>query len=199
MIPLFPELRPHLLEVFDQAGEGTDYVISRYRDGACNLRTQLCRIIRKAGLRPWRKPWHNLRSTRQTELAERFPIHAVCNWMGNSRAVAQEDYLQVTDAHFAQAVQEPPTANRQKPDGGAAQNPAQQAAEPPRTEPQTVGAGCETLGFSERNCTVRNAARRQVPATGFEPVTCGLGNRRSIRLSYAGISGGIVACGRKGR
>ncbi|HZN69240.1 MAG TPA: tyrosine-type recombinase/integrase [Tepidisphaeraceae bacterium] len=105
LIPLFPELRPHLLEVFEQAEPGTDFVITRYRGGACNLRTHFCRIIRKAGLQPWPKPWHNLRSTRQTELAERYPIHVVCAWIGNSRAVAQEHYLQVTDAHFSQAVE----------------------------------------------------------------------------------------------
>ena len=50
---------------------------------------------------------------RQTELTEKFPSHVVCAWLGNSRAVAQDHYLQVTDAHFAQAVTEPakrPTA-----------------------------------------------------------------------------------------
>ncbi len=104
MIPLFPELRPHLLEVFEQAEPGTEYVITRYRDSACNLRTHFSRIIVKAGLKVWPKPWHNLRATRQTELCERYPIHVVCEWIGNSRAVAQEHYLQVTDAHFAQAV-----------------------------------------------------------------------------------------------
>src|SRR5215217_790850 len=103
MIPLFPELRPYLLQAFEEAEPGTEYVITRYRDAASNLRTQFGRIIRKAGLEVWPKPWHNLRSTRQTELAERYPIHFVCQWIGNSRAVAQEHYLQVTDAHFTQA------------------------------------------------------------------------------------------------
>ena len=44
----------------------------RYRDANVNLRTQLTRIIQRAGLTPWPKLIHNLRSTQQTELAEQF-------------------------------------------------------------------------------------------------------------------------------
>lgn len=103
-VPLFPELREPLLEVFGEAEPGTEHVITRYRDTRQNLRTQLCRIIRKAGLKVWQKLWHNCRSARQTELAERYPIHVVCAWLGNSRAVAQSHYLQVTDAHLERAA-----------------------------------------------------------------------------------------------
>ena len=48
-VPLFPELRPYLLEVFEQAEEGTEYVITRCRDSKTNLRTQMERIIKRAG------------------------------------------------------------------------------------------------------------------------------------------------------
>ena len=48
-----------------------------------------------------------LRATRQTELADRFPLHVVCAWIGNSQPVAMKHYLQVTDEHFAEAVQNP--------------------------------------------------------------------------------------------
>jgi hypothetical protein len=58
------------------------------------------RIIRKAGLTPWPKLFQNLRSTRETELAESYPIHVVCKWIGNRQAVAREHYLQLTDEHF---------------------------------------------------------------------------------------------------
>ena len=44
-------------------------------------------------LQPWR-----------TGLAEHFPAHAVCQWFGNSQAVAREDYLQVTDEHSEKAA-----------------------------------------------------------------------------------------------
>jgi integrase len=103
-VPLFKELRPYLREAFDQAEPGAEYVISRYRDLRCNLRTQLERIIERAGVKPWPRLWHNLRSTRQTELCERFPDHVVCAWLGNTRAVARSHYLQVTDMHFALAA-----------------------------------------------------------------------------------------------
>jgi len=102
-IPIFPELRPYLDEVFDQAEPGSDWIITRYRNGNANLRTQLHRIIERAGLIPWGKPFQNLRSTRETELVKNFPIHIVCSWIGNTAGVASKHYLQVTDADFDRA------------------------------------------------------------------------------------------------
>ena len=101
---MFPELQEHLNAVWDTPGEDQEFVITRYRDKNSNLRTQLERIIRKAGLTPWPKLFQNLRSTRETELAESLPIHVVCQFLGNSEAVAKKHYLQVTDEHFKQAV-----------------------------------------------------------------------------------------------
>jgi integrase len=142
MIPMFPELRSHLLEVFEQAEPGTEYVINRYRSANANLRTQLLRIISKAGVVAWPKPWHNLRSTRQTELAEKYPIHVVCAWLGNSRAVAQEHYLQITDAHFAQAIVDGVSVKTG--DGErAAHNAAQYPPESSRIEQEAVGCGTQ--------------------------------------------------------
>ena len=103
-VPMFPELRPYLDAAYDAAKPGTEHVITRYRDANANLRTQFNRIVRKAGLEPWQKPFQNLRSTRETELAESFPIHVVCAWIGNSESVAAKHYLQVTDEHFERAV-----------------------------------------------------------------------------------------------
>ncbi len=97
IIPIFPELRPHLEKVFELAEPGSEFVITRYRDVNANLRTQFTKIIKRAGLIPWPKLFHNLRATRQTELEEQFPSHVVCAWLGNSTSVAREHYLQVTD------------------------------------------------------------------------------------------------------
>jgi hypothetical protein len=103
-IPLFPELRRYLEEAWDPEAV---YVITRYRDTNNNLRTPFERIVYKAGLTPWPKLFQNLRATRETELAEQFPMHVVCEWIGNSQAVAAKHYLQVTDEHFADATSKP--------------------------------------------------------------------------------------------
>jgi hypothetical protein len=172
-MPIFPELRPYLLEVFEQAEEGTEYIITRYRDKNANLRTQLQRIIHKAGLTPWPRLFHNLRATRQTELAEHFPAHVVCAWIGNTERVAQNHYLQVTDAHFAKAAVEP--AKGQVPGRGAAQNQAQ-------SEPVSVGNDEDSAKVTNENHPhlpsdseqSRCLPNNQVAATGLEPVTRGL-------------------------
>jgi hypothetical protein len=82
-VPIFPELRPYLEELFEQAKPGAEYVITRYRNPNANLRTQMKKIINRAGLKPWPKLFQNLRSTRETELAEIYPLHVVCAWIGN--------------------------------------------------------------------------------------------------------------------
>jgi integrase len=105
-LPLFPELRGPLLEAFEAAETGTEYVITRYRDQKSNLRTQFERIIKRAGLTPWSRLFHNLRATRQTELSEVYPAHVVCDWLGNSERIARDHYLQTLDSHFSHAAQD---------------------------------------------------------------------------------------------
>ena len=88
----------------DAAKPGAEYVITRYRGSNSNLRAQMMKIIRRAGLQPWPKLFHNLRATRQTVLEEEFPSHVVCAWIGNSQAIARKNYLQVTDDQFSRAT-----------------------------------------------------------------------------------------------
>jgi hypothetical protein len=103
-VPIFEELKPFLEEAFDLAADGEQFVVARHRHESCNLRTQLGRIVTRAGVTPWPKLWQNLRATRQTELEAEFPLHVVCRWLGNSPGVARKHYLQVTDEHFAKAA-----------------------------------------------------------------------------------------------
>src|SRR5262249_23772565 len=118
-IPLFPELRPFLEEAFELAQPGAVHLITSKRDEGQNLRTRFVKIIRRAGLKPWPKPFHNLRASRETELAATYPLHVVCDWIGNSTLIAQKHYLQVTDEDFERAA---------KSGAGALQNQVQHAS-----------------------------------------------------------------------
>lgn len=122
-VPIFPRLRPYLLETFNAAEPGAKHVITEHRGSNANLRTRLNRIIKRAGLTPWPRLFQNLRSTCETELAEQHPIHRVCAWIGNSERVAMGHYLQITDEQFLEASMTD--------DEKAAQKAAQKAAHQP--------------------------------------------------------------------
>ena len=105
VMPLFPELKPLLQDVFDMAEEGEPMVLPfpKGRSDA-SLRMPMERAIKLAGLEQWPRLWHNLRARRQTEFENDYPTHLVCGWLGNTLAVAHRNYLQVTDEHFAEAT-----------------------------------------------------------------------------------------------
>lgn len=110
-IPLYDVLVEPLQESFDEAAEGSVYVISKHRSRAdskggwrnTNLRKPFSDIIRKAGLEPWPKLWHALRASFETELVERTPIQSVARFMGHSPRVAVTNYLRPLPEHIDQA------------------------------------------------------------------------------------------------
>jgi integrase len=115
-IPLYPELHDELLRACEAAPDGAVYLVNEsYRKAAIspsgwrnvNLRTTFEKIVKRAGLTPWPRLFHNLRSSRQTELEERFPTHVVCAWLGNSPDVVREHYLQMLDTYWGQATSDP--------------------------------------------------------------------------------------------
>jgi integrase len=121
VVPILPEVRPHLERCFAETPDGAVYVFDRLRQrdsqrqaangfrSEVNMRQYLLRLLSRASILPWPRLWHNLRSSAQTDLANRFPMHTVCDWLGNTTAIAQQHYSQVTEQHFEQAVAAQPS------------------------------------------------------------------------------------------
>jgi hypothetical protein len=108
------ELRPILDEAFEIFGDKSEYVVDapRYRAAAntamgrknANLRSEMTRLLRRAGVSGWPRLFHSMRASVQTELQREFPIHMVCSWFGNSPHIAQQSYLLTTEDDFARAA-----------------------------------------------------------------------------------------------
>ena len=107
-VPIFAEIHPYLLQAAEDASEGSTHVIEQVvAKKKWNPRTRFRKIIERSGVEPWEKLFVNLRASRQTELMKTYPAHVVCNWLGNSSAVAEDHYLMVTDEHIKKATQNP--------------------------------------------------------------------------------------------
>jgi len=175
-IPLFPELRPLLEEAFDQAEPGSLYVISHYRGENQNLRTQFQRILQRAGVQSWERLFHNLRASRETELTEDYPLHVVCDWIGNSATIAAKHYLQVTDSHFAKAAALPTDHGGAEcgalPAKQGAQNAAQTTLAPNCTVDQTHEKAWKNQAEMQCSAFALDSGQvTRVPPRGVEPLS----------------------------
>lgn len=162
-IPMFPELCEPLMEAFNAAPDGSEYVFPDRFHGGYNPHTHFLRIIRRAGLKPWPRVWHNLRASRQTELAATFPLHVACAWIGNSKAVASAHYLQLTDSDWERAV-----APSEKAATKAATHTRPQSTKGEQRKQKTP-ENTGVLGACGNGCDC--VSPNQVGATGLEPVT----------------------------
>lgn len=106
-VPLFPELRAVLMDAFELAPQGAEFVVHHHRDNTANLRTHLRRIIERAGMSDWPKLFNSMRSSRATELMNQYPAKLCTEWMGHSQAIAEAHYQQVRDEDYNRAASTP--------------------------------------------------------------------------------------------
>lgn len=114
LVPIFPELRPYLEEAWEAAADGQEWLLQGLRNyygvPSETKRVQVgkpfIKILERARIPVWPKVWQNLRASRETDLADHFPMHVVTAWIGNSERVAKAHYLQVTEEHYGRAVKE---------------------------------------------------------------------------------------------
>lgn len=110
LCPLFPEVR----EALEKLDRGDEYVIDKpgYRAAAntgdgwknANLRTQFLKQLKAADVAPWKRLFHSMRASRQTELELEFGLPAACAWLGNTESVAKESYLMVFESEWQRAT-----------------------------------------------------------------------------------------------
>jgi integrase len=103
IVPMLPAIEKELLAWFAEAPDG-DYVFPGIH-GDTNLRTQLEKIITRAGLKQWPKLWQNLRASGCTDFARTLPSHIAAAICGHTEQIAKEHYWQVTDSDMTEAMQ----------------------------------------------------------------------------------------------
>jgi integrase len=168
VVPILPELRPHLEDAFDPEA---DRCISRYQTTNMNLRKIFLQILAKAGVAPWPRLFHNLRGSLQTDLADRYPLQCVTEWLGNSVKVAAAHYLKTTTDHIATA-----TAQGIALSGGEAVPRVGQGVGTSLAETTALSGNerKQKLEFPEENGKAPISRGYSIGRAGLEPATKGL-------------------------
>ena len=143
-------------------------VVTHYRDASQNLRTTFEKIVKRAGLNIWPKPFQNLRAMQETEPMETYPAHVVFSWIGHSDKVARRHYLQTSDAHFEKAIKVGGEGHRQGHKASKLAETASPEKEQTTTKPSVLRGsasafatnsypvGTRTPTDSARNCCATN-------------------------------------------
>lgn len=152
IIPIFPEVKPFLDARWENAQEGEVYVFATIRKLA-GISTLLSKRIDAAGIESWPRTWQNLRASRATELADKFPSHVAAAWLGHSETIADKHYRSVLDSHFDEATRFP---TRFRPEKGGN---------------QWTGVPDENVKTPGKQAFSDVSQKSGMTLTGFEPVS----------------------------
>ncbi|MDR1492103.1 MAG: site-specific integrase [Planctomycetaceae bacterium] len=92
--PVFPELRPYLLDVLETLPEGQDLLFTEYAKRQ-SMGGFFDRLATRAGIKLWEKPAQNMRLTASNRCLRQFGAICESEWIGHSQKAAKEHYLRV--------------------------------------------------------------------------------------------------------
>lgn len=98
-IPIFHQARTIIEKMHKGSGAVTAGMLSTN-----TLRKRLLDLCKRGGVKPWKKLWHNLRASCETDLMSEHDSHIVAKWMGHSMAIAEKHYLTVPPKELAKAT-----------------------------------------------------------------------------------------------
>ncbi len=108
--PITPGLMKHLQPLHDSVLPGVqcsidEFVITKHRSAEKNMRTQLGRFIKRAGLPEIPKPFINFRASARFdfEQAKLFTSDELNAWFGHCEAVARKHYGRLSDVSYNKA------------------------------------------------------------------------------------------------
>ncbi len=218
-VPLFPELRKAFREYWESLRVGApDLIFPKCPTGQA-FKHRFERIFDSIGLPMWGKFFQNMRSTRDTELRKVFhyPEQDVNLWIGHTKKVALNHYMQTSENLFLEASQKATPIESQNmgrpeilqtdslpenPDMNPAQKMGQNMGISTPKMGQNMGMNCVVVigskGGETRKIRALNADKektlnliqgQELRPAGIEPTTYGLEVRCSIQLSHGRSSG----------
>jgi integrase len=107
-VPVSPALQPLLSKLRRETSADAEHLVSVVQPASYNLRTRFERIVRRAGLQPWPRLFHNLRASCSTDFAQSLPNHEAARFLGHSPLIAAAHYLQPSGHNFRAVAGEGP-------------------------------------------------------------------------------------------
>ena len=108
-VPIFAEVRGPLADCCERRPVHPEtFLISdamRVDVSVTTVRKDLLRVMRRLGIKPWPRLFHNLRASCETDLIRAgYSAHVAAAWLGHSPGVAVKHYLSVPEEDFQRAA-----------------------------------------------------------------------------------------------
>lgn len=162
--PIHPRLAALLAEALLTAPDRTRHIFDCVDDSS-NLRTQLGRMCKAAGVKPWPKPFQNLRASCETDFMDSDGLPLACKWIGNTPETAMKHYHLMRDQDFQRV------RNRGAESGAEwCRTGVNQSATPEMT---TAVSEALTSTCTPMHSDSLTAAAVLVPPRGVEPLSSG--------------------------
>jgi integrase len=102
LVPIFSRVSRLLRELESQRDKSSDFVFKTLRHQT-NPGVVGKKIAKKAEVKLWKKFFNSLRASCETDFVDQHGMRRACQWIGNTIAVAEKNYLLVKGTDFVEA------------------------------------------------------------------------------------------------